>query len=392
MTKLETMRLTYIDPHPIPDTLPATLQVLQTVDALGEIGVKTTLITPRPKSNLSPRDLLGRELSANVTIKHLPDLRNRWWFPSSSNKPFFWLAKRFLRGISTDALLVRNLKLAERLLSGGDIPPLFFETHEIFAQSYKENHLRMSGRKQRKFEALQTTEGLVYRQAKGIVAITACLAEDIRAHYGVDTPVAIAPDGVDLCLAGAVPHRIANDIPVLLYLGSLHPWKGVDTLIRALHHLNDVILWIAGGTDERIAELRNLAAGEAVETKVSFLGQIPPVERFNIINKADICLLPLAETSIGSRYTSPLKLFEYMGMGKPVIASDLPSLREVLRNEENALLVEPGSPKAVARAIDRLIGDSALQSTLGANALRDARRFTWAARAETIANFIRARL
>ncbi len=110
------MKIAYVDPHSVPDTLPATLQILHTVDALAEVGVNVNLITPRPCGGLTATALLGRELALGARFHYLPDLRRRWWFPSSSNKPFYFLARQLLQRTRYDAVLVRNLKLADYLL------------------------------------------------------------------------------------------------------------------------------------------------------------------------------------------------------------------------------------------------------------------------------------
>lgn len=383
------MRLAYIDPNSVPDTRPATLQILQTVDALGKIGMEVDLVTPRPRHSLSPSQLLKRAIPSNVRLHYLPDPRNRWWFPSGSNRPFFFMAANYLPRLGADALLVRNLKLAERLLRRRHHPPLFFEAHEIFAQSYRENFATLNKTQERRYQTLTATEAFVYRNATGVITITRCLADDIRDRYGIATPSIVAPDGVDLALAREARRpRPANTPPVLLYLGSLHPWKGVDTLIRAMKYIEGAVLHIAGGTDQRIAELQDLSATEQVAGKVRFLGKVPPEGRFEIINEADICLLPLTNTSISSRYTSPLKLFEYMAMGKPIITADFPSLREVLTHEENALLTESGNPELLANAANRLLADAPLRQRLGEAAAAAAEAYSWTHRAESIKRFI----
>jgi glycosyltransferase involved in cell wall biosynthesis len=118
------------------------------------------------------------------------------------------------------------------------------------------------------------------------------------------------------------------------------------------------------------------------------LGEIEPARRFDCINQADICALPLIDTSIGARYTSPLKLFEYMAMGKAIVASDLPSIRTVLAHETSALLAAPGDAEALGAALRRLTEDLALRQSLAAAALRLAAGYSWAARAHTIRDFI----
>src|SRR4029079_715197 len=95
-------------------------------------------------------------------------------------------------------------------------------------------------------------------------------------------------------------------------------------------------------------------------------------------------VLPNRPSAIFNEFPSPLKLFEYMASGRPIVASALPSLREVLRDGENALLVEPGNPPAFVAAISRLKDDPALAAQLAAQARRDVEDFTWVRRAERL--------
>lgn len=387
------MRLAYLDPHAVPGECPEALQILYTVDALGSLGAQLALVTPRPP-NTTPEahTILGHALSANVELRHLEPCRGVWrWL--RSNQPFYRRAIAVLKTLGVEAVLVRNLKMAEQLLRHAPEIPLFFETHELFAQSYREAHSPLSLRERRKLAALVRREAFVYRSARGLIVLTSLLLEDIRQAYGVETPAVVAPDGVDLEQARAPVSPAPQDKPCLLYLGSLHPWKGVETLIRALPHvLPPAELHIVGGNAPRIAELRRLAAELNVTARVVFHGPVEPQRRFEYIHRADICLLPLTDTGLGARYTSPLKLFEYMAAGKPIVASDLPSVRQVLTSEHNALLVPSGDAQAFAQAITRLLRDQGLRNRLGAAAKSRVQYFTWRARSDTIQRFIAVRI
>ena len=299
------------------------------------------------------------------------------------------MAAAALKDLKADAVLVRNLKMAEHLLRHAPEVPLFFETHELFARSYQEEHKRLSLRKHHKLAALAQREEMVYRGARGLIALTPLLIDDIRQAYGIDTPAVVAPDGVDLEQAQAPISAAPHTTPWLLYLGSLHPWKGVDTLIRALPHVKQPAeLHIVGGNEQRIAELRKLAEELHVVPRVVFHGAVEPGKRFEYIHEADICLLPLTDIGLGGRYTSPLKLFEYMAAGKAIIVSDLPSMRQVLTPEQNALLVPNGDAEAFARSIDRLLTNKELRTRVGDSAKTLAQNFSWRARSETILNFV----
>src|SRR4029453_3355448 len=97
--------------------------------------------------------------------------------------------------------------------------------------------------------------------------------------------------------------------------------------------------------------------------------------------EADLLVLPNRATSVSASYTSPLKLFEYLAAGRPIVASDLPALREILRDRENAWLVPADDPAALATALDRLARDRGLALRLARAAFDEAAEFSWDRRA-----------
>jgi glycosyltransferase involved in cell wall biosynthesis len=103
-----------------------------------------------------------------------------------------------------------------------------------------------------------------------------------------------------------------------------------------------------------------------------------------LLRDADVALLPLAEGIVARCFTSPLKLFDYLAAGLPIVAVDYPTIREILRDGENCLLVAPNDPAALATAIRRLLADRVLASRLGQQARLDAADYTWDRRAERL--------
>jgi glycosyltransferase involved in cell wall biosynthesis len=85
-----------------------------------------------------------------------------------------------------------------------------------------------------------------------------------------------------------------------------------------------------------------------------------------------------------AHYASPLKLFEYMASGKPILSSDLPAIAEVVRNGESAMLVPPGDVSALAHALKSLYEDPALRERLGAAAKVQSSQYSWLVRAKNI--------
>lgn len=103
-----------------------------------------------------------------------------------------------------------------------------------------------------------------------------------------------------------------------------------------------------------------------------------------MLREADVLALPNPASAISTRFTSPLKLFEYMAAARPIVASDLPAIREVLEDGRTALLVEAGRPEAMAAGVRRVIEDRDLGDRLACAAAAAVVEFSWDRRAERL--------
>ncbi len=168
---------------------------------------------------------------------------------------------------------------------------------------------------------------------------------------------------------------------IVTYCGHLYPHKGVHHLIQAAKYLPDILFCIVGGWPEDIERCRGLARGI---DNLMFVGFVPNRDVPKYLAAADLLILPNSMRHKDAYFTSPLKLFEYMSAGKPIVASDIPAFKSLLRHRENAYLVTPDSDRAIAGGIEALCNDRALSQTIADRARRDVQRFTWAKRAESI--------
>jgi glycosyltransferase involved in cell wall biosynthesis len=225
------------------------------------------------------------------------------------------------------------------------------------------------------------------------VAISEGVEEDLI-ELGVDPRcIRVAHDGVD-------PRRFANpptravaraalDLEerehLVVYTGGLMEWKGVDGILAAARLLPDVQFVIAGGMDADVARLRGLASG----LPNLRLDGFQPTDRVPLYLAAgDLGLVPNRSTpAISARYTSPLKVFEAMAAGLPLVCSDLPSLRALLSNEE-AEFVAPDDGQALAKGIERLLTDGDRRSRLAAAMAARAPQHSWQARARQLLSWM----
>jgi glycosyltransferase involved in cell wall biosynthesis len=98
--------------------------------------------------------------------------------------------------------------------------------------------------------------------------------------------------------------------------------------------------------------------------------------------------MPFPKTEHYAYYMSPLKLFEYMASKRPIVASDLPSIREIL-NEQNSVLVEPDNPEKLAEGIKRILADNNFAEKISNQAFQDVQQYTWQKRVEQILGFVK---
>jgi glycosyltransferase involved in cell wall biosynthesis len=297
---------------------------------------------------------------------------------------------RVLGRTRPDVVFTRDLGVAALLarLPAAARPPFVYESHGYAPDVAAELPQLISTARPasgRKLARLAAREALVWREAAGYVTITRALADDLAGRFGPRDNLAVVPDGVRL------PDErrrtpVPAGAPLVGYAGHLYAWKGVDVLIEALARVPALRGLIVGGHDKEgdLARVRERAQQHGVEPRVEFTGLVAPGAVAGLLERASILVLPNLPTTISTRYTSPLKLFEYLAAGRPIVASDLPALREVLQDGVNALLVPAGDPAALAGALERLASTPALADRLAQAAFDDAARFGWDRRAERL--------
>lgn len=227
---------------------------------------------------------------------------------------------------------------------------------------------------------------LAFKKAKRIIVLTSYLKKElVKANVDHDK-IIIAADGVDLEQFNIdltkQEAREKLNLPlnkkIIAYSGDLvsHDWKGVDILLESLKYLSDVLCILIGVDDTGL--------GRYKKNNLLITGRKSPEEVPAYLKAADVLILPNKKGNTNSEfYTSPLKLFEYMAAGRPIVASDLPSIREVL-NEKNVVLVKPNNPEKLAQGIDKLLKDEILAKKLAEQALNDVKNFSWQKRADKI--------
>ena len=208
--------------------------------------------------------------------------------------------------------------------------------------------------------------------------------------------IIVNPNGVDVEVfrpgVGGVAERqkLAIDPGATLvgFTGTFGPWHGVLELAKAItripkeHDLRFLLI----GSGQLLEQTRQIIREAGLLEQVTFTGSVDHTRMPALLDACDILVSPHVPLAANAEFFgSPTKIFEYMAMGKGIVASRLGQIGEVLRNEETALLVEPGNVEELSEALVRLAESESLRERLGQAARRDAiEHHTWKRNAQTV--------
>ncbi|MBA2468857.1 MAG: glycosyltransferase family 4 protein [Chloroflexia bacterium] len=237
--------------------------------------------------------------------------------------------------------------------------------------------------------ALAQTIRAVERRVLGAADQVIAVSEPLK-HWIVETGVdpdrvTVVPNGVNIerfadAASTAVDSRARlgfGDRPVIGFVGTLKGWHGTATLIRAvalmarergLDHAPHLLIVGDGPQRGRLAQV---AAEEGIDSLTTFTGMIAHEEMAAHIAAMDIAVAPYDETP--DFYFSPLKLFEYMAAGRPIVAAGIGQIEDCVRHDETGLLYPPGDVDALAHCLADLLDDPARAESLGRAAREEAR-------------------
>lgn len=371
----------------LPSRRAQALQVVQMAGAFARAGAGTTLVhaerrnTPRLPAGTELWDWYGLPAGARPVaeavacvdwIERVP--RALQYVPARLQEQTFArnAARRVLAAHPDAAVISREAESALVLVKRRH-PAVFLEIHRVPA-----------GRLRRKWLTAAAAG------ARGVIAISGGVRDDLAALGLAEESIRVEHDGFEASRFASLPTSAAARValalpgegPLVVYTGGLLEWKGVDLLVDAARSLPQVYFAIAGGLDGDVRRLRQRAGGLA---NVRIDGFQPPEKVATYLAAGDLGVVPnRSAPAISARHTSPLKVFESFAAGLPLVASDLPSLREILVHGTDAWLVAPDDARALAAGIEHVLGDTDLRARLAARARERAHVHTWDARAKRI--------
>jgi len=210
-------------------------------------------------------------------------------------------------------------------------------------------------------------------------------SETIRAHLqkrGVDpSKITVIPNGAEV--AALYPRPEGQSKPYILYQGALQSWQGVEVLLKAFRYLEDFpdlqLVICSGHKPKHARPLQRLVNRMSLTDRVVWHFQLKKPVLQQWMQHAVCTIAPLLECSRNlEQGCSPLKVLESMACGTPVVASDLPVVREILTPNENGLVARAGRPSDLARQIRILLEFPDLRNQLGQAAQKHiAQHYTW---------------
>jgi glycosyltransferase involved in cell wall biosynthesis len=234
------------------------------------------------------------------------------------------------------------------------------------------------------------SQAYAWRNADMVLPVTQVLG-DIVASYGVDPKrIVVIPNGINGERFDRAPDVEAAKRAlglegrlVLGFTGFVRDWHGLDKvldLIAADPPGSQRHLLVVGDGPAR-AGLERQARDLGIENRVTFTGIVGRDDVARYVAAFDIALQPAVVA-----YASPLKLFEYLALGKAIVGPAQPNIEEILRQDHNAVLFDPADPNGLAAAVSRLCGDAVLRNKVAANAratITD-QQLTWGANAHRV--------
>jgi glycosyltransferase involved in cell wall biosynthesis len=374
------MKIAYLFDRPLPARQTDSEQAIQTIAAFARRGAQVRLVLPSRGAAPSGRDLAAHyqvdgdfEVCAAPTPFRRFELGRKWWHA---------LRAPALRAVAdADVVYTRNFPTLFALARRQQL--FAYETYRPWSDQFP----------------------MLAPPFRWAMASPLFLGAVFHSHFARDRYRALGVDEHRLLVAhnGHDPSRFVDqppkgelrqqlnlplDRPVVVYTGHVNMTKGLDTMLRMARRLPLVTFVLVGSEGNGVIEALARRTGNV---------SVVPWQPFDSVARyllaADVLLQPPSRVPLRlvGNTVLPMKLFLYLAAGRPIVAPDLPDMREVLEHDRNALLVPTGDDDAAVHAVARVLDEPGLADRLSAAAKATAAGLTWDARAERILSFLEAR-
>jgi glycosyltransferase involved in cell wall biosynthesis len=329
-------------------------RVSRIADTLLEEGYKITLV-----GRILPH---SASLNRNYPIKRFKLLFSKGvlFYATYNIRLFFYLmVTRF------DAVLSNDLDtlLASYMASKVKGKCVIYDSHEYFTEVPELVNRKFQQR------AWESIERLIVPKLTYAYTVSGSIAAAYKKKYGTGFQVIR-----NLPTKKNFNEQVKENI--LLYQGALNKGRGIELMIKTMKFLPDYKLWIAGAGDIE-NELHALVTELHFEDTVIFLGRIPAQELYNYTIKAKLGLSFEEDLGLNYRYALPNKLFDYIQARIPVLVSDLPEMKLIVKKYKIGALLESKEPKVIANQINTLLNNSKEMELYQSNLKIAAQELCW---------------
>lgn len=223
-------------------------------------------------------------------------------------------------------------------------------------------------------------EKVLMPRANGTITTTVARAKFFARAYGVERPVVLQnrPRRQQVLASNRIRVELGlvRPWPIIVYQGGVQQGRGLERLARVALDVPDAyFVFIGGGRLD--ASLRSIVAELRLEERVRFIPTVALAELPSYTASADIGVQPIENTCLNHYTTDSNKLFEYVQAGLPIVASDLPEIRRVVRKHDLGLLVPPGNSAALSAALRELLADKGKREHYATQARKASAALSW---------------
>jgi len=361
----------------------ASVFTAKNAEAFASRGLEVIILAPRriARSKVSPSEYFG--VKDNFDVVYLPILD---MFALPLLKHFAFLVTYTTFSISVLFYLLFRARVTDIIYSNEALPLLcvpprlkniFYEVHDFPKDSFLNRRLML--------------------RAKGIIATNKWKANEIGKLFVVQEKVLYEPNAVDVSLfekSNELVVRQSFSLPVgsvlVGYVGALHTMgkeKGIEFLLEVIKKLpSNFYCLIVGGNPDDVERFGDYAEGLGIKEHIIFTGWVKHSDVASYMKACDVLVAPYPKNKHYNLYMSPMKLFEYMAAGKPIVATRLHSIEEIV-NDEDVFFVEPENVLSFMEGIISAVSSSSAdEKARRVHAIVE--NHTWKKRANRILKFI----
>jgi len=379
------MRIIY--PYPMKLSIGYTymLSILQFLNALADFyEVEILCLDSQEEIDEYFISVLGLERNKNLNVT---TISNRWCYIKSNKYFFFWRVKKLISESFRDEKIIiysrdfKQMKLLLQEFNKSKNIQFFFEVHQILSENLrKKGQIKNSKR-------MREMENFVFQHVDHLVSITSTLRDEILNKFcQINNSSLVLPVGFSQDFLGQ--NNLKKDIDVI-YTGNFSEWKGIDILLKSIHlikfqyklKLNVVLI---GARKKEMEFYSSLSRDLDLSRDITIMGRLKHKKILSFLQRSRIGAITNKYLDDGEKYTSPLKLYEYLGVGLKVVASALPSIKSNIP-DDIVYFFEPENADELALEIISALND---QDFNREKVQKFASNFTWKSRAEKLKVYI----